>query len=246
MPCRILLVDDDREFREEFIAFFEEYAVTEAANGEEALKILKKPNEIDLVILDVNMPGIKGTEVLKEIRAIEPDMGIVILTGYSTESVAIDALKGHADDYLEKPLNIKNARSLFANLLESKEQKASGYADVTDKIEKAKRFVERNCYKKVCLEDAAEAVALSPKYLSRIFKEIVGTGFSDYRLQIKMREAKSLLEKTLMNIDQIAYKLGYQNTESFTRLFKELSGKTPTEYRKKHASKAKKVRKKRK
>ena len=244
MPSRILLVDDDREFREEFRDFFNEYEITEAENGEDALRILKKPNEIDLVILDVNMPGAKGTEVLKEIREIEPHLGIIILTAHSTESVAIESLKGHADDYLEKPLNIESARSLFEDLLESKAQKVPDSADVVGKVEKVKRFVERNCYKKVCLEDAAAAVALSPKYLSRIFKETVGTGFNEYRLQIKMREAKILLEKSGLNIDQVAYKLGYQNTESFTRLFKELSGKTPTEYRKKHT--AKKVRKKRK
>ena len=57
------------------------------------------------MILDVNMPGSKGTEVLKDIKALYPDLGIIILTGHSSEDVAIEALKGHADEYLEKPLD---------------------------------------------------------------------------------------------------------------------------------------------
>ena len=241
MPNKILLVDDDRGFREEFKEFLETYEVVEAGNGEEALRILKRPNEIDLVILDVNMPGAKGTEVLKDIKAIDPDLGIIILTGHSSEDVAIEALKGRADDYLEKPLDVDDTKRVIEKLLESKAGKPTAEG-VTDKIEKVKRFMERNCYKKVCLKDAAEAVSLSPKYLSRIFKENIGVGFNEYRLKVKMREAKALLENTGMNIDQIAYKIGYQNTESFTRLFKELAGQTPTEYRKKRKTKSKKKR----
>ena len=62
---RILLVDDDSELREEIRDFLEDYGVTEVSSGDEALQILKKPNEIDLIILDVMMPGKNGLEVLK-------------------------------------------------------------------------------------------------------------------------------------------------------------------------------------
>lgn len=232
MPNKILLVDDDREFRAEFKECFEEYEFTEAGNGEDALTILKRPNEIDLVILDVNMPGIQGTEVLKEIKTIAPDLGIIILTGHSSEDVAIEAVKGHADDYFEKPLRIDKVREGIEDILESKA--ACGSTDgIENKIDKVKRFIERNCYKKLSIKDAAETVSLSPKYLSRVFKDNTGKGFSDYKLEVKTKEAKKLLATTGLNIDQVAYKLGYQNTESFTRIFKDLVGKTPSEYRKK-------------
>jgi len=238
MPNKILLVDDDREFREEFRDSLNEYAIVEAANGEEALNILKKPNDIDLVILDVKMPGINGTEVLKEMKDVVPGLGIVILTGHSSEDVAIEALKGHADDYIEKPLNIDKIKGVIDRLLESKSY-ANGDAsgNETDKIEKVKSFAERNCYKKLCLKDAAMAVSLSPKYLSRIFKKNTGMGFSEYRLKIKIKEAGALLKVSGYNIDQISQKMGYENTESFIRMFKKITGYTPTEYRKKGRSK---------
>ena len=117
MPNTILLVDDDRDFRDEFKDCFDAYRIVEAGDGDEALRILKKPNDIDLVILDVKMPGIKGTEVLREIREIAPDLGIIILTAHSSEDVAIAALKGHADDYVEKPMNVDKTREIIEGLL---------------------------------------------------------------------------------------------------------------------------------
>ena len=100
-----------------------EYQIVEAADGRQALNILRRPNEIDLVLLDVMMPGLRGTEVLKELKKNDPELGIVILTGYSSKDIAIEALKGRADEYLEKPLNIDRAKEIIANLLETRELK---------------------------------------------------------------------------------------------------------------------------
>jgi two-component system response regulator YesN len=83
------------------------------------------------------------------------------------------------------------------------------------------------------LKDAAQAVYLSPKYLSRIFKQSTGKSFSEYKLKIKTEKAKELLSKTGYNVNQLAEKLGYENAESFIRLFRRFAGYTPTEYRKK-------------
>jgi len=71
------------------------------------------------------------------------------------------------------------------------------------------------------LEDAAGAVSLSPKYLSRVFKEVTGTGFMDYKLKIKIDKAKELLKGTGSTISEISDKLGFMNPESFTRIFKK-------------------------
>lgn len=234
MPEKILIVDDDKDFRMEFKDALEEYDIIEAASGQEALKLLKKANDIDLVILDVVMPGLSGTEVLRELRRTDPSLGVVILTGYSTKDVAIEALKNHADDYIEKPADIPKVKDTIQRVLGvRREGKDSDPVVFTDKVERLKRFAERNHHRKISLRDAAEAVCLSPKYLSRIFKENTGMGFSDYRLKVKVEKSKELLEKTGYNINQVAEKLGYENTESFIRQFKKLTGCTPSEYRKK-------------
>jgi len=82
----------------------------EAGSGEEALDIMRKPNEIGLVILDVIMPGMDGIKVLEEIRKINFNVGIIIQTGYDSKELFLKALREKADDYLEKPLNIDAAR----------------------------------------------------------------------------------------------------------------------------------------
>ena len=234
MTYNILLVDDDQDFREEFSDFLSEYHVIQASNGEEALKLLKKPNEIDLVILDVMMPGLRGTEVLLKIKKMVPDLGIIILTGYSTKDIILEALKGHADDYIEKPLQIDQTKKIIDDILDSKKVKIDiDSGNSRGKIERVKRFLERNYNKKVSLKTAAKTVYLSPKYLSRVFKNRTGMKFNEYKLRVKTERAKEFLNQGEYNINQIAYKLGYKNSESFMRLFKKNTGYTPTAYRKK-------------
>jgi DNA-binding response OmpR family regulator len=117
IPGRILLVDDHAAFRSEFKACFEEYDMIEACNGEEALGILRKPNRIDLVILDVMMPGMNGIQVLEEIRRTTSNVGIIIQTGCGSKEVILKALRGKADDYIEKPLNIEATRKVIERTL---------------------------------------------------------------------------------------------------------------------------------
>ena len=237
MPYQILLVDDDRAFREELRECLAEYDVVEAAGGPEALKLLKRPNEIDLVILDVMMPGLRGTELLKQIKTKYPEQKVVILTGYSSKDTAIAALKGRADEYLEKPLDIYRVRAAVAGLLETRDF-GGGFdgRSASARIARAKRFLERNWHKKVCLKDAAQAVGFSEKYLSRLFKKTAGVCFYEYALKVKIKEAKKLLGKNWLVAD-VAGRLGYQNAESFIRAFKKSVGRTPAKYRRQYGAK---------
>ncbi len=241
MPEKILIVDDDADFREELRDYLEDYEIAEASSGVEALNLLKRANEIGAVILDVMMPGLTGTDVLGEIKKIDPSLGIVILTGHSSKDVAIEALKGHADDYVEKPVDIGKIKEIIARLLARRNGETDiDASDTKGKIHKVRQFIEKNCFKKTTLKDAAEAVCLSPKYLSRVFKENAGIGFNDYRLKVKIGAAKELLAKSGYNVNQVSDKLGYENTESFIRQFKKLTKYTPTEFRKKIKSKPRK------
>lgn len=232
MTNRILLVDDDPIFRSEFVECFQEYGIAEASSGDEALAILKKPNELDIVILDVRMSGMNGIEALAKIRKLAPKIRIVILTGYGSKDVAVEALRGQADDYIEKPMDIEATRQVIENFLGTKRNEDGLDAeDIEGKVERVKDFIRRNVYKKVTLEDAAQAVCLSSKYLSRVFKEHAGEGFNEYKLSLKIEEAKNFLAKTGYTVEQISDKLGYLNPESFIRQFKKITKKTPSEFR---------------
>jgi len=231
MADKILIVDDDADLRSELRSVLEEYEVIEAPDGQSALNILKRANEIGLVILDVMMPGINGLDVLTEIKKTSPNLKTVILTGHSSKDIAIEALKSRADDYIEKPLFVDRIKETVEKFLEKGVGPGSLPLDLKGKIEKIKRFIERNCYKKTTLEEAARSIYLSPKYLSRIFKEQAGMGFSEYKLRIKIARAKEFLAKTALNVNQVSDKLAYENTESFIRQFKKFTKLTPTAYR---------------
>lgn len=243
MAEKILIVDDDEDLRSELGSLLEGYEIVEASNGAFALKLLERANEVALVVLDVMMPGLNGLDVLTEIKKNNPELKVIILTGHSSKDVAIEALKGRADDYIEKPIVAGRIKETVERLLGQKETEA-GPLDLKAKIEKVKRFVERNCFRKTTLEDAAKAVYLSPKYLSRVFKEQAGVGFSDFKLGIKIARSKELLTKSAFNVNQISDKLGYENTESFIRQFKNFTRLTPTEFRKKFQNKKIRVKKK--
>ncbi len=236
MTDKILIVDDDDEYKNEFLEYFQnEYRIIQASCGEDALKIIKKPNDIDLVLLDIKMPGLNGIEVLKKIKTASPNTNVIILTGFSSKDTAVEALRGHADDYIDKSSKPEEIKNIIEKNLETKKGINDPAAmDIEGKISKVKRFIEHNCHKRITLEDAAEVVYLSPKYLNRIFKQVSGITFNKYRLKIKIKKAKELLKKTGYNIDQIAEKMEYQNTESFIRIFKKIAKCTPTEFRKKY------------
>lgn len=238
MAFQILIVDDDADFREELRDCLEAYTVIEAANGLDALAILKKPNAIDLVILDAVMPQMSGTEVLFQIKKSRPTLATIMLTGQSSKDIAIDALKGRADDYIEKPVNVSKFLETVRSILALRTKKDLILSNgIHAKIEQAKQFIERNFDKKVSLTDVAGQLCLSPKYFSRIFKEISGKGFNEYRLSIKISKACEHLQGTDLTVTQIASRFGYKNLESFIRIFEKIMKTSPAEYRRKFPKK---------
>lgn len=238
MADKVLIVDDDEDLRGELRDLLEGYETIEASSGEEALKLLGKAHEVGLVILDVMMPGINGLDALTEIKKKDPSLRIIILTGHSSKDVAIEALKNRADDYLEKPLDVNKIKLAVEKMIgEARGENDIGSLDLKGKVERVKKFIERNCCKKTGLNEAASAVCLSPKYLSRVFKQYCRTGFNGYKLKIKMQKAAELLNKSSLNINQISDKLGYENVESFIRQFKKFSRLTPSAFRAKSLKK---------
>ena len=116
MSETILIVDDEKEFREELVCSLDEYNVIEASDGQRALEILNKPNEVDLVILDYKMPGLTGTEILSVIKKRDPELKVIILTAFSSKDIAVESLRGQANDYLEKPVNIDKLKQIIEKL----------------------------------------------------------------------------------------------------------------------------------
>jgi two-component system response regulator YesN len=77
----------------------------------------------------------------------------------------------------------------------------------------------------------AQAVHISPYYLSHLFKEELGVTFIGYLTKVRIEQAKILLLETNLTIQQISYMVGYQDSSYFTKVFKKLEGRTPTQFR---------------
>lgn len=105
---RILVVDDDPavlNFLERFLTK-KFYQVFTAKNGTEAIEIVRRES-LHLVLLDIRMPVMNGIEVLKEIKQINPKIGVIMITAVQEEETAQEAMKLGADDYICKPFDIE-------------------------------------------------------------------------------------------------------------------------------------------
>jgi DNA-binding response OmpR family regulator len=105
MSKKILIVDDDAEIRKVIGIYLENegYEILKAENGEQALKLIAE-NEVALVLLDIMMPGMNGTEVCMKIRE-DSIMPIIFLTAKSEDLDKIQGLASGADDYITKPFS---------------------------------------------------------------------------------------------------------------------------------------------
>lgn len=106
--CKILTVDDEMGIDSFFYEFFtvRNYEVFNASSGKEAIGIVKREKP-RIVLLDIHMRGMDGIETLKEIKAIDKDIAVIMVTGDKDEDVVKKAKELGADDYITKPLSLE-------------------------------------------------------------------------------------------------------------------------------------------
>ncbi len=117
--AKILVVDDEENIRKslKMILEYEGYGFLEAADGEEALDVLEETPGLDLVLLDVKLPGRDGLEVLGEVKKKPYSPEVIMISGHGTIKTAVDATKLGAFDFLEKPLHRERVLLCIRNAL---------------------------------------------------------------------------------------------------------------------------------
>ena len=116
---RILVVDDEKIMREgaERILTKEGWKATIAENGERGLELIKD-GKFRILLLDLMMPGISGMDVLKTVRESQPDLLVIVITGYATIENAVEAMKSGAYDFISKPFTPDQLRIVVRRALE--------------------------------------------------------------------------------------------------------------------------------
>jgi DNA-binding NtrC family response regulator len=101
---RLLIVDDEAVIRDGLKRVLESasFVVETCSSGYSAIEIMQQ-REFDLIITDLKMPGMSGIEVLKSVRTLQPDIPVILITGYASIDTAVEAMKNGASDYLTKP-----------------------------------------------------------------------------------------------------------------------------------------------
>ena len=144
----ILVVDDERGIREgcRRILSAEDYSVEVAGDGEEGLeKVRSKP--FDLLLVDLMMPRMGGLEMMEQVRAYDPEIIMIVITGFATVETAVDAMKHGAYDYVPKPftpdqllavvnrgLEMRRLRFQAKQLMEERDLKLLEVANETSKL----------------------------------------------------------------------------------------------------------------
>jgi DNA-binding NtrC family response regulator len=115
---KVLLIDDEREVRESLAeALKDEYCVTAATSGEEAIEVIKNDTP-NVVILDMQLPGINGMETLELIKQIDKSVPVIIISGTSTIHTAVKAQKLGVYDYFDKPFEVNELRASLKNAVD--------------------------------------------------------------------------------------------------------------------------------
>jgi len=131
IPIQVLVVDDDKEFVDMISSRLEKAGerITPAYNGQECLDLLLK-KDIDVVLLDIGMPGMNGIQTLKEVKQRFPLVEVIIMTSHGTIQNAVEGIKFGALDYLLKPADLNE-------LCEKLEQARTRKEEHADRIRRA-------------------------------------------------------------------------------------------------------------
>lgn len=246
----ILIVEDQAELRENLVSFFAAfYNVTEAADGQDGLE---KTRSLDptLIISDVMMPRMSGTEMCRSIKADLKTchIPVILLTALDAQSSRMEGLNSNADDYVTKPFDSELLLARVDNLLRNRrllqnqfEQRPIDEVDMSvvnpldrELLKRVTAFVEQHIDDpELDIPMVSREVGMSLSLFFNKFKAVTGMTPNNFILRQRLQTAATLLEKSPhLSITEIAEKCGFATVVYFRRVFKKQYGVSPQQYRK--------------
>ncbi len=252
---RILIADDEpiermvicKTIRDKFK---DQLEVVQAVNGREAIEIFET-KKFQIVILDIEMPGINGLEAAQKIRKMDNDCNIIFLTAFDEFNYAKKAITVRALDYLLKPSSEEEIIAIIEEAIRLvEEQKDKDKKKIYDKAklfeqksenldqirtgvvqEEILQFIQLHYIEDISMQDVADAMSYSDAYFCKLFKQCFNKSFTIYLSEYRVEKAKQLLIDITINVKEISDKVGYNDSNYFTKVFKRIVGVTPSEYR---------------
>ncbi len=253
---RVLFVDDSQEILDLYEAGLSDmYQVIAVGSGLDAIGRVRKSQDIDAAVIDYMLPDMSGIEVLKEIKDIAPSIPVIIVTAFGDEDVAVNAFRSGARDYLKKPFSLSELCAkidFFLALRNGGKQarknvvfeRVDGHPAAKpprtvsfrqyNKIQAAVRYINDNFRTDICLDNVAREVAMSTAHLSRLFRKVMGMSYQDYLNRRRIAKAQNLLRTSAETATDIGLSVGFSDGTGFGRIFKKMTGCTPSAFRNLH------------
>jgi signal transduction histidine kinase/ligand-binding sensor domain-containing protein/DNA-binding response OmpR family regulator len=243
----ILLVEDSEDFR-----FYlkdnlkHRYNVIEAVNGKEGLEKVKNFHP-DIVVSDIMMPVMNGIELSQKIKS-NPDTShipVILLTALTTVEKELEGFNAGISDYITKPFTFEILVSRIRNHLNLREQLRKKFQKLVDInpneititpvdeefMKRALEIVEKNIQEPdFSVEDLSHELFISRVALYKKLLSLTGKSPIEFIRVMRLKRAAQLLQKSQMNIAEIAYEVGFNNPKIFSRYFKEEFRITPSQY----------------
>ena len=251
---KIMLIIEDNSDLSTVLAnrFSNSFEVHVAENGEKGITLAKSIVP-DIIISDIMMPGIQGTEVCRELKqdAQTSHIPIILLTAKGTIDDELIGLNTGADDYISKPFNfqilVARVNTLLQNriklnnyfseksmITEPKENTAKEENAEHEFLQKVEELIrEKYLNSDSSVFQLAEDLNFSRSSLYRKIKMLTGLSINEFVRSVKIKKAAELITQKNITISEAAYQVGFNDLKYFRETFTKQIGATPSEFKKK-------------
>lgn len=252
----LLVVEDNVDVLQFVSSHFElEFEIHTASNGiiglEKAFELIP-----DIIISDVMMPEMDGIALCNKLKtdARTSHVPVILLTARTPLIFNIEGLETGADDYITKPFNLAILEARVWNLLDSRQKLRDRYRkEITLQpknvaitspdekfLERVMNFIEKNIAEpSLSVEELGKEAGMSRVTLYRKIKALTSQTAVEFIRSVRLKRAAQLLEQNKLNVNEVAYMVGFLDIDYFRKCFKEEFGYTPKEFASKATDKGK-------
>ena len=243
----ILIIDDTLEIREVIHSVFEgNYTVLKAEDGTEGLYLAQNMLP-DIIISDINMPGISGIEICKALKNNEltSHIPILLITSQQGDAIEKESFDSGANDFIEKPFNPFSLKQKVQALLDYRnhirEEIQKSFADTGNAhlpldydnkiIKKVIDYITENIAdNNLNTETVVDNIGISRAQMWRLFKKTTGKSLGDYIREMRMQKAAEMLKTGKYRVSDVAAEVGFFDAKTFAKNFAKEFGMTPSQY----------------
>jgi YesN/AraC family two-component response regulator len=211
------------------------------ADGEEAAELAARVLP-DILITDIRMPVLGGLELVERIREANPDMRVIIVSGYSEFEYARRGIELGVDEYILKPVDLQALAEALRRVrikLETMSAEVEGEfgldragAREEELVRSIKLYLRENLRQPYSLDRLAAAFGLKPAALLRLYRRISGSTPTQDLKAMRVERAKRLLASHAeLEVKQVAAASGFSDPLYFSRIFREETGMSPSAFR---------------